>query len=705
MQTKFKGFVFIIASICVLLLAMSGCSRQAASSKPQPKAVNGTIDLTAYDFAQDGILFLDGEWEFHWEELLQLSDLQDVQSLETQYIRVPGSWNKYDWNNKELSSNGYATYVLNLKLPHDIDSLALKLPRMFTAYTLWLDGDLLTSSGRVADNKEMSVPQYYPKVITLNPDNSDAKIIIQVSNFFHRSGGMLESIKLGTETQIFKIRENHIALEFIQFGCLFIMGIYHIFLYLFRRKNQQPLYFGLYCILIAIRTLFVGEIFIIQLFPNLNWEIQHKIQTLTFYIGVPVFTQFIMSVFPEDLPKKALLFTKITGFCFSLVVLLMPVRIFTIINPGYQLFTAIVVIFVLYTLVIACVRRRKGAPLVAFGCVVFIATTLNDILFLSVPFNDYNMTFFRSIITSGNLSSFGLIVLVFTQSIVLAINFSKTFTTVEVMSEKLIVADLQKDELLYSLESKVQERTAELKQSNTDLETALKNLSKAENSRKQLLTNISHDIKTPMTLIQGYSEAILDGIVTDEKELLKYITLIQNRISGLSQLTNDLFELSQLESRSKTLNAHQIPLANLLSKIDNKFRYDVENADLIFKVTSAQNHDILLSVDIFQIERVFSNLVYNAIGHTKKGSITIHWFKTELHIIFEVTDTGSGIDPENLPFLFDRLYTGTKPRNSSIKGSGLGLAIAKEIIEYHGGEISAESVPNQGSTFRFSLSL
>lgn len=491
MHTKHRGSILIIATICALLLIMSGCGNPAASAEPKPKAVSGTIDFTAYDFEKDGTISLDGEWEFYWEELLELSDLQDVRTLKKQYIRVPGSWNKYDWNNSRLTGNGCATYVLTLKLPDNIDSLALKLPRMFTAYTLSLDDTLLTSSGKVAADKELSVPQYYPKVITLNPVDTNVKLIVQVSNYFHRSGGMLEGIKLGTETQIFKTRENHIALELFQFGCLMIMGIYHIFLYLFRKKNRQPFYFGLYCILIAIRTLFVGEIFIIQLFPNFNWEIQHKIQTLTFYIGVPIFTQFIMSVFPDDFPKKALKFTQITGSCFSLFVLLMPARIFTVVNPGFQLFTAVVIVFVLYTLTLACARRRKGAPLIAFGCVVFIVTALNDILFLSVPFNDYTLTFFRSIITTGNLSSFGLIVLVFTQSIVLATNFSKAFTAVEVMSKKLITADRQKDELLYSLEAKVQERTAELKQSNSDLETALKKLSKAESSRKQLLTNIS----------------------------------------------------------------------------------------------------------------------------------------------------------------------------------------------------------------------
>ncbi|MGI6778210.1 MAG: sensor histidine kinase [Acetivibrionales bacterium] len=695
-----KNILLFIAIIIANILLISGCNGKVAEIKSTPRAVNGILDLSNWDFQKDGVIRLEGQWEFYWNQFLDPTDFQNGKLPEiTGHIDVPSTWNKYKINGEKLSGNGYATYRLLIKTSNNLNNgLGLKIPRIFTAYSLWSDGRLIASSGKISKTSEHAVPQYYPKIVMLNPSDHIVELIVQISNFSHRSGGMLESIILGSQEDIIKSRENKLSFELFLFGTLLIMGVYHIVLYISRRNNLPPLFFGSYCLLIATRTLFVGEIFIIQLFPSLNWELQHKIQTLTFYIGVPIFIKFIKSVFPHDVPKITLVLSQIAGAVFGLLVLFTPARIFTVFNPLYQLITAIIIGLLIFSLIMACIRKRKGSLVIASGGIFFILTAINDILFLSVPFNDYNFTFLRSIIVTGNLSSFGLIVLVFSQSIVLVVSFSKAFAQVEEMSGKLILAGRQKDELLTTLEYKVKERTLEL-------EKVLEDLKRTENSRKRFIANISHDLKTPMTLILGYSEAIIDGMVNSKKDVDKYLKLIQNKIHVLKRLADDLFELCQLESRNKKLDLAKISLSSLFAKIEKKYRYDVEKAGLQFTLKAPENSEYYFKIDFNQINRVFSNLIYNAVKYSQDGEICISCCFSTNEAIFAVSDKGAGISEEDLPNLFDRYYTTSTPRNSSKKGSGLGLAIAKEIVEYHGGSIWFESKLGQGSTFYFSLKL
>lgn len=414
---------------------------------------------------------------------------------------------------------------------------------------------------------------------------------------------------------------------------------------------------------------------------------------------------FINSIFPSEFPKRVLKVSQILGVLFSLLVLITPARIFNVVNPIYQLIVAATIIFVVYSLIMACIKKRKGAFAITLGGIIFIITAINDLLFLSVPFNDYNIPFLKSIIVTGNLSSFGLIILVLSQSLILAMNFSRAFSQVEEMSEKLISVDKQKDILLSSLESKVKERTLELEQSNIELEKAFNDLSRMEQSRRRLFTNISHDLRTPLTLIQGYSEAILDDVVNNKEDQHKYLKLINNKITSLTRLTDDLFELSQLESRHKKFNFDLVNISTLMLKIENKYRYDVENAGLTFIIEGPKNLDVFINIDTRQFERVFSNLIYNAIKYTNSGKITVSCNINNDKALFKISDTGCGIPEQDLPYIFERFYITSKSRNSSLKSSGLGLAIAKEIMEYHGGEIWAESTLNQGSSFCFTIDI
>ncbi len=226
----------------------------------------------------------------------------------------------------------------------------------------------------------------------------------------------------------------------------------------------------------------------------------------------------------------------------------------------------------------------------------------------------------------------------------------------------------------------------------------------AEKERQRLLSTISHELRTPITTIRGYVDAILDHKIP-EKESYQYLQNIQNKIGMLELLINDLFELSQYESNQIKFKFSQIKITQLLKSLYNKFEDDVKHVDLFFDMNISNeisNKEIEIIVDVERIEQVFSNLIYNAIKHTKKGdSITISCHvHNEQMIVIRISDTGTGISSTDLPHIFKRFYKGS---NNTVQGSGLGLAITKEIILKHQGTIDVTSHLGKGTAFNIYL--
>ena len=449
---------FLIIILCSLMLSCS-CGQPAN----QAKAIEGKVDLTEHQTGGHTVK-LDGEWEFYWEEFLIPEDFRGAEKKKTNYIEVPGSWNTYITNDSKASGNRYATYRLLFETPNSA-KLGLKIPRMFTAYQLWINGEQIASAGVVGKSRDEMSPQYLPQVALFSSQQGENEIVIQVSNFNHRSGGIHESIVLGSEKQILDMRYKKIAYEFLLFGSLMIMGLYHIILFCFRKANLSPLYFGLFCLFLAIRTLLVGERMLIYLFPSFSWEIAHKLQTLTFYLGVPMIVTFFRVVFPDHFHQRTVRIIQVIASLFAALVLLTPLRIFSVANPGYQLFALCTIVYLIITFIKVILQREKGSWLIIVGGLAIILTSLNDIIFLSIWMNDYSIPFLRQIIKTDNLSAVGQLIFVFTNSMILAKRFSDSLKHEEKMTQELKTINQNLDDL-------VKKRTEDLEESKRKLQKA-----------------------------------------------------------------------------------------------------------------------------------------------------------------------------------------------------------------------------------------
>ncbi len=230
------------------------------------------------------------------------------------------------------------------------------------------------------------------------------------------------------------------------------------------------------------------------------------------------------------------------------------------------------------------------------------------------------------------------------------------------------------------------------------LNTAAKELSKVEEMRRELMANVSHDLRTPLTMITGYSEVMRDIEGENTPENLQVIIDESKR---LTELVNDMLDLSKLEAGMNELNKETFNLSDLTEEIIQRLEKMTSKDGYSFKRELAQGVNVV--ADRSKIAQVIYNLLLNAINYsTENKEIEVKLYVKEGYAITEITDHGEGISKEDLALIWQRYYK-AKNHKRPVAGSGLGLSIVKEILELHSSQFKAESQEGKGSTFSFSL--
>jgi signal transduction histidine kinase len=224
-----------------------------------------------------------------------------------------------------------------------------------------------------------------------------------------------------------------------------------------------------------------------------------------------------------------------------------------------------------------------------------------------------------------------------------------------------------------------------------------------EQARRDLIAAVSHDLRTPLTSIRAMIEALADEVVAEPEMVQRYYGTIRSQIQNLSGLINDLFELSQLETGQVQLAVEAVNMNDLLSDVLESMQAQAGAKGVSLQGIFSEDVPIIKG-ELNKLQRVITNLVQNAIRHTPAGgSISLATQPAPDGVQVEVSDTGEGIAPEDLPHIFEQFFRGERSRSRETGGAGLGLAIAKRIVEAHHGRIWVESQVGQGTRFRFVL--
>lgn len=242
----------------------------------------------------------------------------------------------------------------------------------------------------------------------------------------------------------------------------------------------------------------------------------------------------------------------------------------------------------------------------------------------------------------------------------------------------------------------------ELSELAETLEYTKNELSKTENLRRELLANVSHDLKTPLTMIKAYAEMVRDVTYKDDTKRTKDLNIIIEETDRLNVLVNDILELSKIQSGTQKLTIEQFDLEKFVKNIIK--RYDIMSENKKYKFKVSINKNIIVSADRKRIEQVMYNLINNAINYTGDDKkIIINALELENTVRIEVKDTGKGIDKEELENIWDKYYKIDKTHSREQVGSGVGLSIVKNILINHNCNYGVESIKGNGTIFYFEL--
>ncbi|HEY8456706.1 MAG TPA: HAMP domain-containing sensor histidine kinase [Actinopolymorphaceae bacterium] len=236
----------------------------------------------------------------------------------------------------------------------------------------------------------------------------------------------------------------------------------------------------------------------------------------------------------------------------------------------------------------------------------------------------------------------------------------------------------------------------------------------AEQNQRRLLADVSHELRTPLTTIRGFTEALIDEVETDPVHRRRYLGLIHEQTLHLGRLVDDLLELSRLEAGDIRLVRMPVRLDALARQVVERLSRRAGDNGVALSVTchDAVGCDYTVIGDPDRLEQVITNLVVNAIDVSSGGEVSLHLEQTGEEVRLEVRDTGPGIDPEDLPYIWERFYRGRHGRRPSGDGrsdgpadgrpghTGLGLAIVRRLVLMHDGRVDVETHPGQGSVFK-----
>ncbi len=226
-----------------------------------------------------------------------------------------------------------------------------------------------------------------------------------------------------------------------------------------------------------------------------------------------------------------------------------------------------------------------------------------------------------------------------------------------------------------------------------------------EKQNRELISNISHDLKTPITAIKGYVEGIMDGVADTPEKMDKYIKTVYNKANDMDRLINELTIYSKIDNNRIPYNFHRINVADYFGDCVEEVGLDLESKNIRLNYSNLVSPDTKVIADPEQMKRVVNNIIGNSVKYLdkKEGVIDIRILDEVDSIRVEIEDNGKGIAAKDLPKIFERFYRTDASRNSSQGGSGIGLSIVKKIIEDHGGYIWATSKEGEGTCMHFVL--
>ncbi|MDA3890608.1 MAG: GAF domain-containing protein [Salinivirgaceae bacterium] len=412
---------------------------------------DGFIDVTHVNWENHLVKF-EGTCDFYWQEFLLPDSVNDALPGHKKYSApLPKPWTKITLDdNSKIPAEGYGTYRIRIKVDNRNEVYGLKLRSIFTAYKLYVNGELLSSLGTIGKTKEESVPRFLTQEIALpviardSIDYQVLDVVLHVSNFHHRRAGAQQPILFGTIEEIIDATENTLILNFFLIGIILIIGINHMLMYALRRLDIGNLLFGMLSIIMILRNLSTDERILMHWFPNMNWELLVKLDNFSGFGTMSFFALYFYFSYRKAFPK--LMFYILTGIGILITLLVFSTNAwfygqFKLIFEAYIGLGGLYLVF--GVLLRASFQQQKGAFITFIGMFLLYATAVNDLL--------YSM----GVVNSAYIAPYGIAAFMVLQSFLL----TKKSAVALLDNQKL---SLELGQEKQSLEERIEERTQKL---------------------------------------------------------------------------------------------------------------------------------------------------------------------------------------------------------------------------------------------------
>ncbi|WP_027085628.1 hybrid sensor histidine kinase/response regulator [Cohnella panacarvi] len=633
--------ILVLSFIVLLAMPFVGLP----SGNHAPRAKDGVIDLRDWSLDRDGAVQLVGSWGFAWGQLLTPADRVNAET----FAEVPGEWSRYG-----KPGRGYATYRLEVVNAGGSESLGLRIPAIAPAYKLYIDGQPVAEVGKVGTDGSGTESAYRPQTVVFKPSGESFEMVLQVANEIYPQGGFWFSLTLGTESGMLESKTRKTMVDMAMFGAGALIGFYQIAVFLQRRSERSNLYFGICCLLGAIRIGVTDGMYMTEIAPNIDIHSIITIEYLTYIGGVTVSALFVNELFPKEFRASVIRAIAGAGCAFIGAVILLPAEVFTHFIDYFNAVALLALAYYSYGFGLASLRGRSGALLQLIGWLVFIGAAFHDILYSNG----------RIIWIDAQLVLYGFIALVFMEALELSRRFTKAYRVIGTLSEELTESNRMKDEFL---------------------------------------ANTSHELKTPLHGIMNLSLALREEksgpLNAEQRDQLEVVVGVARRMSNL---INDILDLSRLKHRGILLEVKPVDVRAVISSQQEIFRNYIGDKPVSLKFEWPESLPDALA-DESRLLQIVYNVVGNAIKFTPAGEVSVTAMFEGRMIRIAVADTGIGIEADKLEAIFQSFEQVGTSVAREYGGTGLGLGIARRLVELHGGTIAVESELGKGSVFSFTI--
>lgn len=350
-----------------------------AQARNAPTTTGGVLDLRDWDFARDGILGLDGQWELVWGRFEDPDLLGGPAAATGVPIAVPGPWNAALVDGKAAGAYGHATYRLIVDC-YRAEGLALALPVQHSAMRLHVNGRLIARQGSPAASPDVAQPAQQRQMVYLDGQSCPLRVVAHVSNFDLRRGGLVRSIELGTREQLHERREQALARDLFTIGALGLMTLLALLFFASRRRDRGPLYFALFCLTFALGLGLAGSRVLEPLVAPWGWNAYLRLAFVAWYGSVVFFPLFLATVYPAHVRGWPLRATVAWALGSVAIVLATRSGTFSLLVPVLQAGAALIAIWLFIALVRVFRSGQHNAGWLLGGMAVLVAAIVHDTL-------------------------------------------------------------------------------------------------------------------------------------------------------------------------------------------------------------------------------------------------------------------------------------------------------------------------------------